>query len=237
MNFIQSVVFLIKREFAGWHKFDLSWMVFSLVVIFCLSISKDSYIAIIAAMTGCLAAIFTGVGKLGAFVFGLINSLLYGYISYKYQYYGEVMVKAFVFIPLNIYGFITWKANFSDRDKEVIKRSLSVYQRLMIAIALVVVTSIYGCLLSLLNGKLPFFDGFSTILAVVALILCVQRYREHWILWIIINCVNIYLWIAPFIDGRGKPIAILLMWIFYLFNSIIMYFRWKKYSQLPKEIL
>ena len=36
----------------------------------------------------------TGKGKLSAYVFGAINTLLYAIISYKAKFYGEVMLNA-----------------------------------------------------------------------------------------------------------------------------------------------
>jgi nicotinamide mononucleotide transporter len=217
----------IKNEFQGWKKTEIAWLIVSISVILFLSLNKDSLLSIIAALTGCLAAIFTGQGKLGAFFFGFINSILYGYISYKYQYYGEVMVKLIVFIPLNIYGFFYWLKHFNYKTHETEKRHLSRKQLLLLIIGLLLASIFYGLGLKLLNGQQPFYDGLSTILATTALLLCIMRFCEHWILWIAINCINIYLWIVPFIDGRGKPIAILLMWCFYLINSIIMYYRWQ----------
>lgn len=215
------------NEFRGWRAPELLWLVFSLSVILALSLNKDSILAIVAALTGCLAAILTGQGKLGAFVFGFINSILYGYLAYKYQYYGEVMVKLFAFIPLNIYGFFCWTKHLSLETHEAVKRHLSNKQRLYLIVTIAATSLIYGVGLQFINGQQPFLDGLSTILAATALILCIKRYCEHWLLWIIINCINIYLWLVPFMDGRGKPIAILLMWGFYLINSIIMYFRWR----------
>ncbi len=225
----------IVKECSNWTKAEIIYLVASLAIITTLSVNKDSIIAIIAALTGCLAAIFTGKAKLGAFFFGFINSILYAYISYKYQYYGEVMVKLFVFIPLNIIGFFSWKRHFDNYYNETTKRRLPLKAAILLLIFTTIVTVIYGFILRELDGALPFVDGVTTILATVALVLCVKRFCEHWILWIITNCINIYLWVAPFLAGTGKPIAVLLMWIFYLINSIVMYVRWLRLVKNMQE--
>ena len=68
------------------------------------------------------------------------------------------------------------------------------------------------------------------MLSVVAQILCVKRYMEQWILWIIIDIVSVYMWSVAFING-GENIATLIMWGVYLLNAIFMFFKWFKESK------
>jgi nicotinamide mononucleotide transporter len=145
------------------------------------------------------------------------------------------MVKFLVFIPLNIYGFTVWIRHINPLGNETSKRSLSWTGRLYLLLTAILLTGGYGLFLTFLEGQYPFWDGFTTILATMALILCIMRYSEHWILWMIINAVSVGLWVAPFIDGRGKPLAVLLMWCFYLINSAVMYLRWRRHERLEKE--
>lgn len=237
---------LFREETTGWQRNELIWLGFSVGMITVISaayslsrglslLSGDFLISLGAAVLGCLAAIFTGQGKLGAFVFGFLNSVLYGLISFRYGYYGEVMVKFLVFIPLNIYGFTVWIRHINPLGNETSKRSLSWTGRLYLLLTAILLTGGYGLFLTFLEGQYPFWDGFTTILATMALILCIMRYSEHWILWMIINAVSVGLWVAPFIDGRGKPLAVLLMWCFYLINSAVMYLRWRRHERLEKE--
>ena len=51
-------------------------------------------------------------------------------------------------------------------------------------------------------------------------------YAEQWILWIIVDIVTVIMWLVAVADGTGS-VAVLLMWIVYLLNACIMYFKWK----------
>lgn len=229
----------IKEETSGWSRQELTWLICGILIITILTIAKsvqagitwytpEKLIALTAAVTGCIAAILTGQAKLGAFIFGFINSVLYAYISYRYRYYGEVMVKVLIFMPLNIYGMTCWLRNISEKSSEVIKRSLNLRQKALVTVAVCVATLILGNLLSYMGGNRPYLDAATTVLATTGLILTIARYVQNWILWIILNVISIWLWIIPFYNGEGQPVSILLMWCFYLINSVVMYFRWKR---------
>lgn len=88
-----------------------------------------------------------------------------------------------------------------------------------------------GLLLSRLGGNLPYVDSTSTVLSVVAQILCVRRYREQWLLWIVVNVVTVIMWIFAFWNG-GESVAALLMWSIYLINAVIMYQKWSKEAKM-----
>lgn len=226
-NYIQNY---LKNELANWNKLEISWFIFAILFILATLFfrQEQNLIAIFAAIFGVSAAVFTGQGKLSGFILGSINSILYAIISYNYNYFGEVIVKIFVFLPLNVYGIYAWNKHISVISHEAIKRELKLKKFMLVLLIIAISIAIFAYILQLMNNSLPIIDSASSILAVFALILCINRYAEHWLIWIIINILNIVLWIAPFLDGRGKPIAILAMWIFYLINSIIMYIRWKK---------
>ena len=61
-------------------------------------------------------------------------------------------------------------------------------------------------------------------------ILCVKRYMEQWILWIVVDVVTVFMWIAAFFNG-GESVATLLMWSIYLLNAIFMFIKWYKESK------
>ena len=84
-----------------------------------------------------------------------------------------------------------------------------------------------------MGGNLPFVDSMSTVVSVVAQILCIKRYVEQWVLWIVVDIVTVIMWIAAFFIG-GESVATLLMWSVYLINAIIMFIKWSKETKGEK---
>lgn len=218
----------LKSEFTGWKKVDIIWIAVATAVILSLSIYwKDSIIGIIAALTGIWCVILTGKGKRSSFLFGIVNVVFYALIAMKAKYYGEVMLNLVYYFPMNFVGWFSWKKHMDGERGEVIKRSLPLKKSLVLYGLTAAAIFLYGLVLKVINGNLPFIDSMSTIVSVVAQILSVKRLTEQWILWIIVDVVTVIMWVVHMVNG-GESIAMLLMWSIYLLNAIFMYIRWKR---------
>ena len=74
----------IKNEIEGWKKLEVTWLFIACAVIVGLSIYwDDTVMGIISSTTGVVCVVCTGKGKLSAYIFGLVNTVLYAVISYK----------------------------------------------------------------------------------------------------------------------------------------------------------
>lgn len=218
----------LKNEFKGWKTWEISWMLLSIVVITGLSIYwKDSVLGIVSATSGVICVICTGKGKLSAYIFGAINALLYAYISYNAKFYGEVMLNACYYFPLQFYGFYVWNKHMNENTYEVVKIRMNLRSRFLLFVGTGIGTLVYGYVLQKMGGTLPYVDALSTVVSVVAMIVSIKRYMEQWILWIFVDIVTVIMWAYAFMNGTDS-IATLMMWIIYLGNAIIMYWKWKK---------
>lgn len=217
----------MKNEISGWKKWEITWLIFATLVITTVSLYLgDTILGILAALTGIICVICTGKGKLSAYVFGLINIAAYAIIAYQSKYYGEVMLNIIYYAPMQFYGFYVWSKNMNPSTNEVYKKSMTTKNMIIMLLTVVILTLGYGIILQWLNGNLPYVDALSTVASVVALYISIKMYAEQWILWIIIDIVTIIMWIVAALNCTGS-IAVLIMWIIYLFNAIIMYFKWK----------
>lgn len=221
---------LIKLEIKGWRKIEVLWLVLATLIITGLSIYWDeSLIGIISAVTGVICVVLTGKGKLSCYFFGVINCVAYAYIAYQAKFYGDVMENLLYFLPMQFVGFIQWKKNMNVDTGEVISKRLSWNKRIVLLLMSAIVVYIYGLFLEKIGGNLPYMDSLSNILSLVAMWLCVKRYMEQWIMWIIIDVVTVGMWLTAFMQNQ-ESIATLVMWMVYLINAIIMYIRWNKSS-------
>lgn len=218
---------IIKQEIQGWKTWEKVWLILAVTSIFILSLYlNNNIISIIVAVTGVISVISSGKGKLSGFAFGVINAIIYAYIAYNTKYYGEMLLNLFYYLPLQFYGFYIWSKHINPQTKEVIKTRMTNQNRLIIFIISIFSTIIYGFILSYLGDSYPFLDSFSSVLSVITMILAIKRFMEQWILWIGVNSSRILLWILASLNNTNN-IALLLMSIIYLINSIIMFIKWK----------
>lgn len=218
----------IKEELTGWKKLEIVWLLIACAVITGLSIYwKDTLMGIISATTGVACVVCTGKGKLSAYVFGLVNSVLYAIISYKAHLYGETMLNALYYVPMQFIGFYIWSKNMNKETHEVKKIHMKNSTRILWLLVMVLSTIVYGFILKKLGDAMPFVDSFTTVSSVVAMIISVKMYSEQWWIWILVDIFSVYMWWTNFTVGNDN-MATLLMWIIYLGNAIIMCIKWEK---------
>lgn len=219
---------IIKEELAGWKKLEVAWLLIACAVITGLSIYwQDTLMGIISATTGVACVVCTGKGKLSAYVFGLVNCVLYAIISYKAHLYGETMLNALYYVPMQFIGFYIWSKNMNKETHEVKKIHMKNSTRIFWLLAMVVATIVYGFILKKLGDAMPFVDSFTTVSSVVAMIVSVKMYSEQWWIWILVDIFSVYMWWTNFSVGNDN-MATLLMWVVYLGNAIIMCVKWEK---------
>lgn len=225
----------IKNELSGWKKWEVSWFVIACAIITGLSIYwQDTLMGIISSTTGVACVVCTGKGKLSAYLFGLVNSVLYAIISFNAHLYGETMLNAIYYVPMQFVGFYVWNKHMNSETKEVEKRHMDMKGRLLLLIVMIAATYVYGLFLRSIGDAMPFVDSFTTVSSVIAMIISVKMFAEQWWIWVAVDVFSVYMWWCNFKTG-GDNMATLLMWTIYLGNAIIMLIKWEKESH-SKEV-
>ena len=218
----------IKNELYGWKLWEILWLFLACFIITAVSVALgDSLMGIISALSGILYVILAGKGKLSAYIFGLINSILYAIISYKASLFGETMLNALYYLPMQFVGFALWSKNMNLDTGEVRKRHMSNKNRILCLFCIGVATYLYGLALSYLGDAMPYIDSFTTVASIIAMIVSVKMYSEQWWIWLLVNSLSIYMWYNNFSKGSDN-IATLLMWVVYLISGILMLIKWEK---------
>lgn len=224
----------LKNELAGWKKAEVFWLALACAVIMGLSIYwGDTLMGIVSSTTGVACVVCTGKGKLSAYIFGLVNCVLYAIISYQAQLYGETMLNAIYYIPMQFVGFYVWNRHMSDDTHEVEKKHMKNSGRILLVLVIISATYGYGLLLQRLGDAMPFVDSFTTVSSVVAMIISVKMFAEQWWIWVAVDIFSVYMWWCNFRTGSDN-MATLLMWMVYFGNAIIMLIKWERETGLNK---
>ncbi|MBQ5310515.1 MAG: nicotinamide mononucleotide transporter [Oscillospiraceae bacterium] len=225
----------IQNEMTGWKKSDIFWLIFANAAVLAVSLYMgDTALSIIASLTGVTCVIFCGQGKMSTYIFGTINVVLYAIVAWQAKYYGEVMLNLLYYFPTNILGWFVWKKNMDESTKEVEKKRMTIGQDILVVVLSAAGIFAYSFVLKMLGGNLPLVDSMSTVLSITAQILMIKRFTEQWILWIVVDAVSVIMWAAAFMNGT-ETVAVLLMWVVYLINAILMFIKWYKGSKKTAE--
>ena len=88
-----------------------------------------------------------------------------------------------------------------------------------------------GFILKHFGDPQPFKDSTTTVLSIVAQALMALAFMEQWALWIITNIVSVVMWCICVARGEAHAAVMVIMWTFYLLNSINGFRVWLKLSR------
>ena len=192
-----------------------------------------------AAITGVLCVVLVAKGSIWNYLFGLVNVSLYAYISYKASLYGDAALNALYYLPMQCVGWWQWRrrgaamsaAEAGDSGVQVKARRFTWKQRAILFLGCAVAVVAVGFLLKHVGDPQPFKDSTTTVLSIVAQMLMALAFMEQWALWIITNIVSVVMWCVCVSRGEAHAGVMVIMWVFYLLNSINGMRVWMKLSK------
>jgi nicotinamide mononucleotide transporter len=229
---------LLKNTFKGWTFFEKTWItIFTVINIYLFFAWKDSVIGLITSLSGMLCVILVAKGKIFNYYPGIINVVLYAYLSYSQSFYGEVGLNLLYFLPMQFIGLYLWKKHQSEQTESSDVHVNTLSKRALLAWTGVILfsTIVLGFILDRMGGAQPFVDSITTILQIVAQIFMIKRLVEQWITCIFVNIFSIILWFTAFMS-TGNDVTILIMWIAYLVNSLYGYINWRKIYKTQEAV-
>jgi nicotinamide mononucleotide transporter len=181
-----------------------------------------------AAIAGVLCVVLVAKGSIWNYVFGLVNVSMYAYISYKASLYGDAALNACYYLPMQFIGWWQWRrrgaamsqAEAGEGGVQVKARRFTWEQRLMLALGCAAAVIVGGYVLKYLGDPQPFKDSATTVLSIVAQALMALAFMEQWALWIITNIISVVMWCICVARGDAHAGVMVIMWVFYLLNSI-----------------
>lgn len=223
MNYNQLLTQTKQELFGGWKPFEAAWLlIFIAAQIGIYIYNPDSILGMISGISGIICNVFVSKGKISNYFFGLIFAYTYFYISLGANFLGEMNTTLYVYIPAQFIGYFLWKANMQKEQgaDAVVAKALTAKGWAGLIAFLVIGTFLFVQLLNHFGGSSTGLDGLSTIIVIAAQALMVLRYREQWLLWILLNIISIALW--------AENTSMYVMYSAYLLNSLYGYYNWSK---------
>lgn len=179
----------------------------------------------IAAISGIFCVVLCAKGRKSQYIWGLLNVIGYVIIAFINKYYGEVMLNALYYLPSQFIGYYLWNKNSNEENGDVKGKKLTLVQSVVLVGFIALGVFGYKIVLDYLGGTGTLLDSASTVTSVVANALMMMRYREQWLLWIIIDAITVAMWLLV-----GDFIMVT-MWAVYLINAFYGYYNWTKIAK------
>lgn len=173
------------------------------------------------------AALFLAKGKYACYIIGVISTFFYAYVSYKNNYFGELIIAMCCTLPLMLLGLINWLRHQDDTNTVVIKDITK--KELLIVLASQAIMFIgYYYLLKAFNTSNLLVSTFSLVASLIASYLTARRSEYGFIGFIINDLILIVLWGIPLATGSLSIITVALCPILLLINDIYGAYNWRR---------
>ena len=193
----------------------------------------------VAGIAGVLCVVLVAKGSIWNYLFGIVNVSMYAYISYKASLYGDAALNALYYVPMQFIGWWQWRrrgaavsqAEAGGAGVQVKARRFTWHQRAILALGCAAGVIAVGYVLKHFGDPQPFKDSATTVLSIVAQALMALAFMEQWALWIFTNVISVVMWCICVARGEAHAAVMVIMWVFYLLNSLNGFRVWLKRSR------
>ena len=191
------------------------------VVTFALS-PQLSAISLISGCLGVCSVCLASQGSIFTYLFGFAQVATYTYLCVTQRFYGEIAINAYYFVTM-IYGVFVWRKRLGQNgERIVVPRTLRPSVIAIIAVSTLLFSWLTGWgLASWTDDTQPYLDAFTTIPALVAQVLMILVFREHWFIWLAVDILSVVLWL------RAGDYCMAAQYAFWCANCIYGLRRWR----------
>ena len=220
----------LKREM--WDGFSIKEKLFMwgmvLLQILVYIVAPDSWYGVVAGIAGCISVVLTAKGRWMMYPIGFIQNFTYTVLAFQNMFYGEVIEQVFYIVTM-IWGMFAWARNMhtnEDGTQDVNTRKFGLAEWLFTIVGVAIGTWLFGRVLVAMGAAQPYTDAATNVMALFAQILMVKRYREQWVLWLLIDVFCIKMW---WVAGNWSMVAMYVAWTA---NCIYGWMNWTKLNKM-----
>jgi nicotinamide mononucleotide transporter len=178
-----------------------------------------TWLEYIAVFSGIASVWFSRIENIWVYPVGLINTLIYIYLSFEFHLPGEASVN-FYYTVMSIYGWYIWLKR-NKQEQKVLQVSYSdkkmwLYQVLFFLFFYI---TIYFSLVYLkkefFEGAIPWGDAFASSTAFTGMWLMTRKKVESWYWWLATNISSIPLYFVKGLVFTSVYYLVLLVFAFW----------------------
>lgn len=214
--------YFTKAEMVLW----LGSLLFILVSFFVFD--RANYLTLITSLIGATSLIFCAKGNPFGQVLMIVFGLIYGFISYTFRYYGEMITYVGMTVPMAVWALVAWLKNpYNGNKAEVTVNRLPKKEIPLLALLSVFVTVLLYFVLRYLGTANLFFSTLSVTTSFVAVYLTARRSPYYAVAYALNDIVLIILWIYAALRDISY-LSVIICFIAFLANDLYGFYNWRK---------
>jgi len=227
-------VFEVKNYFS---KLEIALWSSSVVLIVAafFAFDRESYLTLAASLIGVTSLIFNAKGNpFGQFLM-VVFSLLYGMISFRFRYYGEMITYLGMTMPMAVFAFVSWLRNPYQKNRAEVKvNTISKKEMWGMALGALAVTVLFYWILVYFHTANIVPSTVSVTTSFIAVYLTFRRSPLFALAYASNDVVLIVLWIMASLQDV-RYLSVVVCFAAFLVNDIYGYISWQKMKVKQSE--
>ncbi len=206
-----------------------------LIIVSFLAFDRTNYMTLLASLIGVTSLIFSAKGNPFGQVLMIAFSLLYGIISYTFNYYGEMLTYLGMTMPMAIFALISWLRNpYKGNKAEVKVNSIGNAEQILMWLVTAIVTIAFYFFLAYFNTANIIPSTISVTTSFLAVYLTFRRSPFFALAYAANDMVLIILWVLASITDIHY-VSVVVCFVAFLFNDIYGFISWQKMKKRQAE--
>lgn len=207
----------------------LLWSVSVLVILISFFVfDGENYLTLSASVIGITSLIFNAKGNPLGQILIVIFSVIYGIISFKFTYYGEMITYLGMTAPMAVFAFVSWIRNpYNGNKAEVKVNDLKFAEIVLMFFLTAAVTGVFYFILKYFNTANLLPSTLSVATSFIAVYLTFRRSPYFAVAYAANDMVLIVLWIMASLTDISY-VSVTVCFVMFLVNDIYGFISWLK---------
>ena len=212
------------------------WLISSLIITVSFLFGADKNpLTLIVSLIGVTSLIFIAKGNVWGQILMIIFSIIYGYISYKTRYYGEMITYVGMTGPMAVMALVAWLKNpFEGEENQVAVAEITPLKLTIVSALTVIVTVIFYFILKYFNTANLVLSTVSVLTSFFAASLTFLRSPYYALGYAANDVVLIILWVLASVENPGYVPMVMCFVVFFV-NDVYGYISWKRMAEMQKK--
>ena len=205
------------------------WLVSSLIITVSFLFGTDKNpLTLIVSLIGVTSLIFIAKGNVWGQILMIIFSIIYGYISYKTRYYGEMLTYMGMTGPMAVMALAAWLKNpFEGEENQVAVAEITPLKLTIVSALTVIVTVFFYFILKYFNTANLVLSTVSVLTSFFAASLTFLRSPYYALGYAANDVVLIILWTLATMENISY-LSVIICFIIFLVNDLYGFISWKR---------
>ena len=184
-------------------------------------------LTLVAACIGVTSLIFAAKGNVWAQILMIVFSILYGIISWRFRYWGEMITYLGMTMPMAVFSTITWLKNPAANGKEVAIQKLNLKHVIGLVVCGTITTAVFYVILRRLDTPNIVLSTISITTSFLAAALTMLRTSYYALGYAANDIVLILMWVLASMENPVYIPVVVNFAIFFI-NDMYGFISWKK---------